>query len=352
MNPFSSVFDVPGTEAEIGKLEQEAGLPSFWDDPQQAQRRMQHLARLKEKVDLWRGLGEKTSTLLELTDLAIDDGDDSLEDQLREETGQVARALDHEEFNLIFSGPYDERPAILSIHAGAGGTESQDWAEMLLRMYIRWTENLGRKAQILDLSYGDEAGIKSVTIEIGGQYAYGYLKSERGVHRLVRLSPFDANHLRHTSFALIEALPAAEEDPEINVKPDDLKIEFFRSSGPGGQNVQKVASAVRIIHQPTGIVVACQNERSQHQNREFAMKILMARLLERQLQERAQEMSRIKGEHVSAEWGNQIRSYVLHPYKMVKDHRTSYQTSDTDGVLEGELDEFMKAYLISNVGKE
>ena len=223
---------------------------------------------------------------------------------------------------------------------------------MLLRMYIRWTESLGRKAQILDLSPGDEAGIKSVTIEIGGQYAYGYLKAERGVHRLVRLSPFDANHLRHTSFALIEALPAAEEDPEINVKPDDLKIEFFRSSGPGGQNVQKVASAVRIIHQPTGIVVACQNERSQHQNREFAMKILMARLLERQLQERAQEMSRIKGEHVSAEWGNQIRSYVLHPYKMVKDHRTGYQTSDPDGVLEGSLDEFMKAYLLSNVGKD
>ncbi|MCE2462927.1 MAG: peptide chain release factor 2 [Dehalococcoidia bacterium] len=345
-------LDAPGTEAEIGRLEQEAGSPAFWDDPQQARRSMQHLSRLKEKVSLWRDLEERTSTLLELTDLAIDDGDTSLEGQLIEETEQVSRTLDLEEFNLIFSGPYDERPAILSVHAGAGGTESQDWAEMLLRMYIRWTESLGRKAQILDLSHGDEAGIKSVTIEIGGQYAYGYLKAERGVHRLVRLSPFDANHLRHTSFALIEALPAAEEDPEINVKPDDLKIEFFRSSGPGGQNVQKVASAVRIIHQPTGIVVACQNERSQHQNREFAMKILMARLLERQLQERAREMSRIKGEHVSAEWGNQIRSYVLHPYKMVKDHRTGYQTSDPDGVLEGSLDEFMKAYLLSNLGKE
>ncbi len=347
-----SVFDVPSTEVEIGRLEQEAGSPAFWDDPRQAQRSMQHLSRLKEKVSLWRGLEERASTLLELTDLAMDDGDTLLEGQLIEETEQVSRTLDREEFNLIFSGPYDERPAILSVHAGAGGTESQDWAEMLLRMYVRWTESLGRKVQILDLSHGDEAGIKSVTIEIGGQYAYGYLKAERGVHRLVRLSPFDANHLRHTSFALIEALPAAEEDPEINVKPDDLKIEFFRSSGPGGQNVQKVASAVRIIHQPTGIVVACQNERSQHQNREFAMKILMARLLERQLQERAQEMSRIKGEHVSAEWGNQIRSYVLHPYKMVKDHRTGYQTSDPDGVLEGSLDEFMKAYLLSNVGKE
>lgn len=347
-----SVFDVPDTEVEISKLEEEAGVPSFWDDPQEAQRRMQHLSRLKERVELWRGLEERTSSLLELTDLAIDDGDDSLEDQLRSETEDAWRILDREEFNLTLSGPYDERPAILSVHAGAGGTESQDWAEMLLRMYLRWAENLGRKAQILDLSYGDEAGIKSVTIEIGGQYAYGYLRAERGVHRLVRLSPFDANHLRHTSFALIEALPAAEEDPEITVKADDLKIEFFRSSGPGGQNVQKVASAVRIIHLPTGIVVACQNERSQHQNREFALKILMARLLERQLQEKAKEMSRIKGEHVSAEWGNQIRSYVLHPYKMVKDHRTGYQTSDPDRVLEGGLDEFIKAYLISNVGKE
>ena len=310
------------------------------------------MARLKERVDLWRELGARTSSLLELTDLAIDEGDDSLEDHLRAEEQEISRILDREEFQLTLSGPHDERSAIVSVHAGAGGTDSQDWAEMLLRMYLRWAESWNRKTQILNLSHGEEVGIKGVTLEIEGKYAYGYLKAEKGVHRLVRLSPFDANHLRHTSFALVEVLPAAEEDAEINVKPDDLKIEFFRSSGPGGQNVQKVASAVRMTHVATGIVVTCQNERSQHQNREFAMKILMARLLERQLQQRAEETARLKGQHVSAEWGNQIRSYVLHPYKLVKDHRSGYQTSNADSVLNGEVDEFIRAYLISTVGEE
>ncbi len=311
---------------------------------------MQHLARLKGSVELWRDLAERTTSLLELMDLAIDEGDESLDEQLRAEATEISRILELEEFQLTLSSPYDGRSAILSVYAGAGGTESQDWAEMLLRMYLRWSEDRRRGTQVLDVSYGEEAGVKSATVEIEGQCAYGYLKAEKGVHRLVRLSPFDGNHLRHTSFAQVEVLPAAEEDPEITVRPDDLDIEFFRSSGPGGQNVQKVASAVRITHLPTGIVVACQNERSQHQNREFAMKILMARLLERQLQQREEEAARFKGEHVSAEWGNQIRSYVLHPYKMVKDHRTGYQTSDPDGVLDGRLDEFIKAYLMSTVG--
>ena len=352
MTPSWPVFDIPGKEIEIRTLEQESALPSFWDDPQDAQRKMQQLARLKERVDLWRELGARTSSLLELTDLAIDESDDSLEDHLRAEEQEISLILDREEFQLTLSGPYDERSAIVSVHAGAGGTDSQDWAEMLLRMYLRWAESWNRKTQILNLSHGEEVGIKGVTLEIEGKYAYGYLKAERGVHRLVRLSPFDANHLRHTSFALVEVIPAAEEDAEINVKPDDLKIEFFRSSGPGGQNVQKVASAVRMTHLATGIVVTCQNERSQHQNREFAMKILMARLLERQLQQRAEETARLKGEHVSAEWGNQIRSYVLHPYKLVKDHRSGYQTSNADSVLDGEVDEFIRAYLISTVGEE
>ena len=326
-------------------------MPSFWDDSKDAQRKMQQLARLKEGVELWRSLRATTVSLLELTDLAIDAGDISLEEQLRAEAEEISRTLGQEEFRLTLSAPYDERSAILSIHAGAGGTESQDWAEMLLRMYLRWGENWRCKGQILDLSYGEEAGIKSVTLELEGAYAYGYLKAERGVHRLVRLSPFDSNNLRHTSFALVEALPAAEEDAEIAVRPEDLKVEFYRSSGPGGQNVQKVASAVRLTHLPTGIVVSCQNERSQHQNREFAMKIILARLLERQIQERAEEVERLKGEHVPAEWGNQIRSYVLHPYKLVKDHRTGYQTNDPDKVLDGGLDEFIKSYLMSTVGK-
>ena len=312
---------------------------------------MQELARLKETVDLWGDLHERTTALIELTDLAITEGDTSLEDQLRAEEREIAHILEREEFQLTLSGPYDERAAILSVHAGAGGTESQDWAEMLLRMYLRWAETQPFKSQILDVSHGEEAGVKSATLEIDGRYVYGYLRAEKGVHRLVRLSPFDANHLRHTSFAMVEVLPAAEEDSEITVRPDDLRVEFFRSSGPGGQNVQKVASAVRITHLETGLVVACQNERSQHQNREFAMKILMARLLERKLRERAEEMARIKGERVSAEWGNQIRSYVLHPYKLVKDHRTGYETSNTDAVLNGALDEFIRAYLISKVGE-
>ena len=327
-------------------------MPSFWDDPRDAQKKMQYLARLKEEVEVWQGLWDRATSALELTDLAIDEGDDSLESQLRTEAEESFLLLEREEFQLTLSGSYDDRPSILSVHAGAGGTDSQDWAQMLLRMYLRWAESCGRKAQILDLSPGEEVGVKSVTVEIGGQYAYGNLRAEKGVHRLVRLSPFDANNLRHTSFALVEVLPAGEEDPDIDVRPDDIKVEFFGSSGPGGQNVQKVSSAVRITHLASGIVVACQNERSQYQNREFAMKILLARLLQRRLQERAKEMARLRGEHVAAEWGNQIRSYVLHPYKMVKDHRSGFQTSDPDKVLDGALDDFIREYLMSTVGKE
>ena len=346
------VFDIPTKETEIAKLEGLAADPALWDDPEDAQKKMQQLARLKDRVDLWRGMEERSTSLLELTELAIAEGDSSLEDQLRSETEEIFRDLEQEELTLTLSGPYDDRSVIVSVHAGAGGTESQDWAQMLLRMYIRWAEIGKRPMQLLDTSYGDEAGIKSATLEIAGRYAFGYLKAEKGVHRLVRLSPFDANHLRHTSFALVEVLPAGEEDPEINIKPEDLKVDFFRSSGPGGQNVQKVASAVRLTHLPTGLVVACQNERSQHQNREFATKILMARLLERQVKERADEMARIKGDHVTAGWGNQIRSYVLHPYKSVKDHRTELQTSSPEAVLDGNLDEFIKAYLMFTIGKD
>ena len=300
---------------------------------------------------MWRGFQSRIDGLLELVDLAIEEEDDELAGQIQAEAEEVSDTLDREELQLTLSGPYDQRAVIMSIHAGAGGTESQDWVEMLLRMYVRWAEARGGKAQLLDLSPGDEAGIRSTTLEIEGAYAYGYLMGERGVHRLVRLSPFDANHARHTSFALVEVLPAAEGDPDIVIRPQDLKADFFRSSGPGGQNVQKVSSAVRLTHLPTGIVVSCQTERSQHQNRDYAMKILMARLLEKQIAERAQEVAQLKGEHVSAEWGNQIRSYVLHPYRLVKDHRTGHETSNSDAVLDGELDGFLKAYLMSKVGR-
>jgi peptide chain release factor 2 len=334
-------------------MEQEAGHPGFWDDPQPAQRKMQQLVRLKETVSLWRDLQSQAGSLLELTELALEEGDDSLQGQLEAEVTQISKTLEREEINLTLSGPYDDRPAIVSIHAGAGGTDSQDWAEMLLGMYIRWAEAQRRPVQIMDLSYGDEAGLRSATLEIGGPYACGYLSSEQGVHRLVRLSPFDPNHLRHTSFAQVEILPAAqEEETEIAIRPEDLKLDFFHSSGPGGQNVQKVASAVRLTHIPTGIVVTCQTERSQHQNREYAMRILRARLLELQNRQRAEELAKLRGDRVAAEWGNQIRSYVLHPYKSVKDHRTNYQSTNPDAVLEGDLDSFIRAYLMSRVGEE
>ncbi len=331
-------------------MERDAAAPGYWDNPGRAQRDMQELGQLKETVARWRSMESQGATLLELTELAIDDDDYSLEAQLREDAGELAKSLGREEIALTLSGPYDDRPAIVSVYSGAGGTDSHDWAEMLFRMYSRWAERQRRPVQVMDLSYGDEAGLRSVTLEVGGRYAYGYLNAERGVHRLVRLSPYDPNNLRHTSFVQVEVLPAASEDEEeLVVKADQIKLDTFRSSGPGGQNVQKVASAVRLTHLPTGIVVSCQTERSQHQNREYAMRILRARLLARQNEQRAEELAKLRGERVAAEWGNQIRSYVLHPYKLVKDHRTNCQSANPDGVLDGDLDGFIEAFLISRV---
>jgi peptide chain release factor 2 len=334
-------------------MEQAAAVPGFWDDPRQAQQKMQQLGRLKDSVTLWRNLQGQARSLLELTDLALEEDDYSFQDQLEQETQQLRKNLDREEVNLTLSGPYDDRPAIVSIHAGAGGTDSQDWAEMLLRMYTRWAEEQRRPVQLMDLSYGDEAGLRSATLEIGGPYACGYLSAEQGVHRLVRLSPYDPNHLRHTSFAEVEVLPVAEEEEsDCTIRPEDLKMDFFRSSGPGGQNVQKVASAVRLTHLPTGLVVTCQTERSQHQNREYAMRILRAKLLDLENKQRAEDLAKLRGERVVPEWGNQIRSYVLHPYKSVKDHRTSYQSTNPDAVLDGDLDGFIEAYLMSRLGED
>jgi peptide chain release factor 2 len=256
--------------------------------------------------------------------------------------------VDRREFQLLMSGPHDREDAILAIHAGTGGVDAQDWAQMLQRMYVRWAERRRYTVDVLDLSLGEEAGIKSVTMEIRGPYAYGHLKAERGVHRLVRLSPFDAAHRRHTSFALVEVMPAVSNDVDVVINPEDLRIDVFRSSGAGGQNVQKTSTAVRITHIPTGIVVTCQNERSQVQNKETAMKILRARLLERELEKKEQEMAMLKGEHVAADFGSQIRSYVLHPYTMVKDLRTDVETGNAAAVLDGEIDMFIDAWLKAN----
>jgi len=311
---------------------------------------MRQLAEQRKVTQRWRGLEKRVADIAEL--IPLSEEDTALQAEIRSEIDEVTTRLDELEFQLSFSGEFDARNAILAIHAGAGGTESQDWAEMLMRMYLRWAERRGYTAEVLDVSPGEEAGIKSAVIAINGDYAHGYLKSEHGVHRLVRLSPFDADHARHTSFALVEVMPEAEADIDVSIAPDDLKVDTFRSSGPGGQHMQKTSSAVRLTHLPTRLVVTCQSERSQYQNKEIAMKILQARLLELELAERAEERAKLKGERIAAGWGNQIRSYVLHPYKMVKDHRTNYQTSNADTVLDGELDDFINAYLRSVMGRE
>ena len=313
---------------------------------------MKRLAELNATVETWRGLERRTSDLRELIDLAEAEKDTTLTGDLEREAAALATRLDRLELELTFSGPYDARSAILAIHAGAGGTESQDWAEMLLRMYLRWAERRDYQTQVLDLTHGEEAGLKSATVEVTGHLAYGYLKSERGVHRLVRLSPFDANHARHTSFALIEVMPEAESAAEVKIDPDELRVDVFRASGHGGQNVQKNSTAIRITHLPTGLVAICQNERSQLRNRQSAMHVLEARLLEQQLEREGEERAQLKGEHVAAGWGNQIRSYVLHPYKMVKDHRTTFEMSDAEAVLDGDLDPLITAYLKFTLGSD
>jgi peptide chain release factor 2 len=311
---------------------------------------MRKLGAAKNTVETWRLLEKEITDLLDMTALAIEEDDQSLQREMQQRIEEMTSQLDELETRLLLSEEYDTRAAILTVHAGAGGTESQDWAEMLFRMYLRWAEQHKYKTEILDTSVGEEAGFKSATVEINGDYAYGYLKSEHGVHRLVRLSPFDADHARHTSFVLVEVLPEAEEEIDIKVKPEELKIDTFRSSGPGGQHMQKTSSAVRITHLPTGMVVSCQSQRSQRQNKESALKVLYARLLEMNREEKETEKAKLKGERIEAGWGNQIRSYVLHPYQMVKDHRTKYETGNANAVLDGELDNFIAAYLRYKLG--
>ncbi|MEE9520196.1 MAG: peptide chain release factor 2 [Dehalococcoidales bacterium] len=343
-------LDIAAKEKEIASLEKQSAQPDFWSDQAKAQNIMRQLVGLKKLVQEWRGLEKEVADIAELVSLAEED--DSLWEEIQPELDEVASRLDELELEMAFTSEYDARSAILALHAGAGGTESQDWTEMLLRMYLRWAERRGYKAEILDVSPGEEAGIKSAVVGVSGDYACGYLKSEHGVHRLVRLSPFDADYARHTSFALVEVMPEAETDVDVKIAPDDLKVDVFRSSGPGGQHMQKTSSAVRLTHLPTGLVVTCQSERSQHQNKEIALKILQSRLLEVELEKRTEQRAKLKGKRIAAGWGNQIRSYVLHPYKMVKDHRTNYETGDTAAVLDGELDGFITAYLRSHMGEE
>jgi peptide chain release factor 2 len=310
---------------------------------------MKELTQRKEEVNVWVDLSKRVDDLGTLLDLAGEEEDQSMVEEIRADVERAYAELEKLEFRLMFSGKYDRRDALVSLYAGAGGTESQDWATMLVRMYLRWAEQNGYEAEMLDSTPGEEAGIKSATLAVKGPYAYGYLRGEKGVHRLVRLSPFDSAHRRHTSFALVEVMPDIEDEIEIDIKPDDIRMDVFRAAGAGGQHMQKNATAVRITHLPTGIVASCQNERSQAQNRVMAMKVLRARLFALEEAKQEQQLAEIRGDHITAGWGNQIRSYVLHPYRMVKDLRTGYETGNPDGVLDGALNDFMQAYLESTM---
>lgn len=336
-----SRLDIDGKQAQIDSLEAKSGNAEFWNDRENTQKTMQEIAKLRAQITPWQALDTRIHDALELAEVS----DEDFIDDLTVEIDTIGKEVEKMAIQAMFSGIHDNENAIFAIHAGAGGTDSQDWAMMLERMYLRWTEQNGYKVEILERSDGEEAGIKSVMMSIQGPYAYGYLRSEQGVHRLVRLSPFDAANRRHTSFAKVELWPDIQGEINIEINDKDLRIDTYRSSGAGGQNVQKNDTAVRITHLPTGLVVTCQNQRSQGQNRERAMQILKARLFEMERQKQESQLANLKGENVNAEWGNQIRSYVLHPYQLVKDHRTDYEVGNTQAVLDGKLNEFMENYL-------
>jgi peptide chain release factor 2 len=326
--------------------------PDFWNNPQQAQEISQKLARNKEDVNLFNKLRSRSEDIETLLELAESEDDESLSEEIKNELTSLEKELDELEFKLMLNGPNDRNGAIVEIHPGAGGTESQDWADMLLRMYLRWCEKKNFRTQIVDLLQGDEAGIKSATVIVTGEYAYGYLRAEAGVHRLVRLSPFDTNHRRHTSFASVSAFPDIDDDVVVDIDESDLRIDTFRSGGPGGQHVNTTDSAVRITHLPTSIVAQCQNERSQHKNKEVAMKVLRARLYEYELEKKNEELAKIRGVKRDIAFGSQIRSYVFHPYRMIKDLRTDVEVGDVDRVMNGDLDGFIEAYLKSQQSRE
>jgi len=319
--------------------------PAFWNDPEKARAVGKQASDLQSELGEWEGFLKELDDLRELVAMAQAESDESVHDEVAKKLEEMEKRFAKMEFATLFSGDYDDSTAVVAIHAGSGGTEAQDWSEMLFRMLMRFAEGKGWTVEVLDESRGEVTGFKSIMFRVTGRWAYGYLKSEAGVHRLVRISPFDAEKMRHTTFALVEVVPELEDVKEIEIDPKDLRIDTFMSGGKGGQSVNTTYSAVRIVHVPTGITVSCQNERSQQQNKETAMKVLRGKLLQIKLAERQKEKAALRGEYQSAEWGNQIRSYVLHPYKMVKDHRTEYETSDAQGVLDGALEPFMEAYL-------
>ena len=338
-----SIFDFVGKRARADLLEQELGRPGAWDDPTRAQQASQELSRLAGELEELSALEVRARETVELAALLEEDAAGT--EEVEAEVATLAKELDRRELDLLYQDPYSDYPALVSVHAGAGGTDAQDWSEMLLRMYLKWAELHGVETTLLDQSEGEEAGIKSATVRFKGTHAYGQLRAEKGVHRLVRISPFDAAHRRHTAFALVEAYPEIPDEVEVEIDEKDVRVDVYRSSGAGGQHVNKTSSAVRITHIPTGIVVTCQNERSQQQNRETAWRVLRSRLLDFQRAQRLEHLADLKGDLTSPEWGNQIRSYVLQPYTLVKDNRTGFEVGNVGAVLDGEIDPFIEAYL-------
>jgi peptide chain release factor 2 len=351
LSRYGGIFDLPNKQAEITLLEQRTADPELWNTPREAQTITQRLARLKQELDQWHSLDARLTNVAELIAITVAEEDESLRDELTVEIEQLTAEVAKQEFALLLSERYDDSDAFLTIQAGTGGTDAQDWAEMMLRMYSRWAETHNYTLTIIDMSPGDEAGLKSVTMEVRGSYAYGYTKAEAGVHRLIRLSPFNSANIRQTSFARVEVIPEVDDAPEVVIQPDDLRIDVFRAAGHGGQGVNTTDSAVRLTHLPTGLVVTCQNERSQLQNKETALRVLRGRLLERELQRQIVERNKLRGEYRQADFGNQMRTYYLHPYTLVKDHRTDHETSDVRSVLDGNLDPFIESYLRWNMGQ-
>lgn len=340
-----------GLEQQIAALEEQTVQPGFWDDMENSSKILQKTKGLKDRVAAFQELNSTWEDLTVLVEMADEEEDLSVLEEVTSGVSSLVSRLEQMKLDTLLSGPYDKNNAILTLHAGAGGTEAQDWAEMLFRMYVRWAERRGFTTETLDYLAGDEAGIKSVTFMISGLNAYGYAKAEKGVHRLVRISPFDASGRRHTSFASLEVMPELDDDVKIDINQDDLKVDTYRSSGAGGQHINKTDSAIRITHIPTGIVVACQNERSQHKNRDIAMKMLMAKLMELKEQENKEKIEDLKGEQKEIAWGSQIRSYVFHPYNLVKDHRTGFEMGNIGAVMDGDLDGFVNAFLKAGVSK-